>query len=171
MIERTGVKYKGRPVTVLGPEIKVGDRVPDFTVVANNLSEVTWKQIFKNKPTLIAAVPSLDTGICDAETRRFNEEAGKRGDKVEVVTISVDMPFAQRRWCGAAGIQNVTTYSDHKYMSFGNVFGCHVKEIRFLQRAIFVVDAGGVVRYVEYLRDISIHPNYEKALAALDAMS
>ena len=171
MQERAGaVTLKGNPFTLVGAEIKVGDQAPDFQVVAQDLSEKSWKDLFENKPTLLAAVPSLDTGVCDAETRRFNEEAGKLGDKVKVITISVDLPFAQKRWCGAAGIDNVDVLSDHKYTAFGQAYGCLIKELRLLSRAVFVVDADGVVRYVEYVPEVGQHPNYEAALSALNQL-
>jgi len=159
-----GVTFQGNPLTLLGPELKVGDKAPDFTVVSQELAEESWKDLFENKPTLLSAVPSLDTGICDAETRRFNEEAGKFGGKVDVITFSADLPFAQKRWCGAAGIDNVNVVSDYRYLSFGDAYGCHVKELRLLSRAIFVVDADGVIRYIEYVPEIAQHPNYDSAL-------
>ncbi len=171
MQERAGaVTFKGNPLTLIGPEIKSGDKAPDFKVIAQDLSEKSWQDLFEHKPTLLSAVPSLDTGICDAETRRFNEEAGKFGDQVKVITISVDLPFAQKRWCGAAGIENVEVLSDHRDLSFGNQYGCHVKELRLLSRAVFVVDAEGVVRYVEYVPEIAQHPDYDSALNALKAL-
>ncbi|RMD98872.1 MAG: thiol peroxidase [Calditrichaeota bacterium] len=171
MEERKGVvTFKGEPITLLGPEIKVGDKAPDFRVIAQDLSEKTWQDLFQGKPTLLSAVPSLDTGICDAETRRFNEEAGKLGDKVSVITLSVDLPFAQKRWCGAAGIENVDVLSDYRDLSFGDNYGCHIKELRLLARAVFVVDGSGEVRYVQYVPEIGQHPDYDSALSALTAL-
>ena len=166
-IERPGaVTLQGKPQTVIGPMLKPGDKAPDFKLLANDLSEVTLADS-AGKVRLISVVPSLDTGICDAQTRRFNEEAASFGDDVVVLTVSVDLPFAQKRWCGAAGVDRVQTLSDHRDMNFGNAYGTHVKELRLEQRAIFVVDRDDVIRYVEYVPEISQHPNYEAALAAV----
>lgn len=171
MQERTGVvSSKGNALTLLGPEIKVGDRAPDFTVVAQDMSEKSWAELFENKPTLIASVPSLDTGVCDAETRRFNEEAGKLGDRVKVITISVDLPTAQKRWCGAAGVENVEVLSDYRHHSFGTAYGTLIKEIKLLARAVFIVDGEGVVRYVQYVPEVGQHPDYDAALSALTGL-
>jgi thiol peroxidase len=162
------VTFKGTPHTVLGNQVSVGEKAPDFKLVANDLSEVTLGDS-AGKTRLISVVPSLDTGICDAQTRRFNEEAVNFGDDVVVLTVSVDMPFAQKRWCGAAGIENVQTLSDHRDMNFGNAYGTHVKEMRWEQRAIFVVDADDTVTYAEYVPEIAQHPDYEAALTAVKA--
>jgi len=167
--ERFGdVTSKGKPQTVLGKKVTVGDKAPDFTLVANDLSKITLADS-AGKARLISVVPSLDTGICDAQTRRFNEEAAKLGDNVTILTVSVDLPFAQRRWCGAAGVDKVQTLSDHLDMNFGDAYGTHVKELRLEQRSIFVVDADGLVTYVEYVPEIAQHPDYEAALAAVRA--
>ncbi len=166
-IERPGaVTHKGRPRTVIGPVLKAGDRAPDFTLLANDLSKVTLADS-AGKVRLISVVSSLDTGICDAQTHRFNEEAVNFGDDVVVLTVSVDLPAAQKRWCGAAGVDRVQTLSDHFDMNFGDAYGTHVKELRWEQRAIFVVDRDDVIRYVEYVPEIAQHPDYEAALAAL----
>ena len=171
MIERkSAVTSKGKPKTLLGPEIKVGDKAPGFVVVGANMADVNSSKVIGEKAVLLSAVPSLDTGICDQETRRFNEEAGKWGDKVRVVTISIDTPFAQKRWCGAAGIENVETYSDFKDRAFSHAYGCYIKEIGILSRAVFVVDKGGVMRYVEYVQEVAQHPDYESALAAIESL-
>jgi len=164
--ERTGVvTFKGNPLTLVGPEIRVGNPAPDFQVVGQDLSPVTWSD-GKGKVRLISAVPSLDTPVCDAQTRRFNEEASRLAN-VEIWTISMDLPFAQKRWCGAAGITRVKVLSDYKDASFGLAFGCLVKELRLLTRSIFVVDAQNVVRHVEYVKEVTAHPNYDAALAAV----
>jgi thiol peroxidase len=160
------VTFKNNPVTLLGNEVKVGDKAPDFTVLANDLSPVTLKDS-EGKIRLFATVPSLDTGVCDAETRRFNEEAAKLGDDVIVYTVSVDLPFAQKRWCGAAGIDRVVTVSDHKDLSFGKAYGVAIEELRLLARAVFVVDREGIVRYVEYVSETTNHPDYEAAIKAV----
>lgn len=166
-VERQGAfQFKG-PVTLVGPEIKVGDTAPDFTVVANDLSAVTLADS-KGTVRIISVVPSLDTGVCDAQTRRFNEEAAKL-DGVTILTVSVDLPFAQKRWCGAAGIEKVQTVSDYKDLSFGTAYGVLIKEFRLLSRAVFVVDANDKVVYAEYVPAAGEHPNYEAAIAAAQA--
>ncbi|MDQ0413005.1 thiol peroxidase [Mesobacillus stamsii] len=158
------VTFKGNPVTLLGNEVKVGDQAPDFTVLANDLSEVTLNDS-KGQVRLISVVPSLDTGVCDAQTRRFNEEAANLGN-VKILTVSVDLPFAQKRWCGAAGIENVQTLSDHRELSFGQAYGVAIKELRLLTRAVFVVDSNDKVTYTEYVSEATDHPNYEAAVEA-----
>jgi thiol peroxidase len=164
-IERQGaVTFKGNPVTLIGPEIKVGDQAPNFTVLANDLSPVTLEDS-KGTVRIISVVPSLDTGVCDQQTRRFNEEASKL-DGVKVLTISVDLPFAQKRWCGAAGIENVQTLSDHRDLSFGTAYGVAIKEMRLLTRAVFVVDQNDKVVYVEYVKEATNHPDYEAPVIA-----
>ena len=170
MTERNGlVTMGGKPVTLLGRELKVGDAAPDFTAVANDLSAVKLSQ-YRGKVVVISAVPSLDTPVCDVETRRFNTEASKLGADVVILTISMDLPFAQKRWCGASGIDGVITLSDHRLMSFGNAYGTHIKELRMEQRAIFVIDKEGVVRYAEYVPEVAQHPDYDKALAVAKAL-
>ncbi|MCT9854075.1 thiol peroxidase [Priestia megaterium] len=157
-------KFKGNDVTLLGNQVKVGDKAPNFTVLANDLSEVTLDST-KGSVRLISVVPSIDTGVCDAQTRRFNEEAAKL-DNVKVLTVSVDLPFAQKRWCGANGIDNVQTLSDHRDLSFGEAYGVAIQELRLLARSIFVVDSNDNVTYVEYLLEVTEHPNYEAAIEA-----
>jgi thiol peroxidase len=165
--ERTGVAtLGGNPITLLGPEIKVGDQAPDFKVNKDLMTEVSLAD-YAGKVKLISVVPSVDTGTCDAQTRRFNVEADKLGDDVVILTISVDLPFAQSRFCGAAGIDKVVTLSDYKNRSFGQAYGVLIKEIQLDQRAIFIVDANDTVRYVEYLTEMKDHPDYDAALSAL----
>ncbi|WNR44887.1 thiol peroxidase [Paenibacillus roseipurpureus] len=165
--ERTGIAtLGGNPITLLGPEIKVGDHAPDFKVNKDLVTEVSLAD-YAGKVKLISVVPSVDTGTCDAQTRRFNVEADKLGDNVVILTISVDLPFAQSRFCGAAGIDKVVTLSDYKYRSFGQAYGVLIKEIQLDQRAIFIVDANDTVRYVEYLTEMKDHPDYDAALLAL----
>jgi thiol peroxidase len=164
--ERTGVAtLKGNPITLVGNEVKVGDQAPDFTVNKDLVTEVSLKD-YAGKVKLISVVPSLDTGVCDAQTRRFNEAAAGLGDNVVVLTVSVDLPFAQSRWCGAAGIDKVVTLSDYKNVSFGEAYGVLIKEFRLLMRSIFVIDANDKVQYVEYLSEMTEHPNYEAAIEA-----
>ncbi|MGG1551403.1 MULTISPECIES: thiol peroxidase [Paenibacillus] len=168
--ERTGVAtLKGNPITLVGPEIKVGDKAPDFKVNKDLMNQVSLAD-FAGKVKLISVVPSLDTGVCDAQTRRFNEEAAKLGENVVVLTISVDLPFAQSRWCGAAGIDKVITLSDYKTKSFGEAYGVLIKEIQLDMRSIFVIDANDTVQYVEYLGEMTNHPNYEAAVEAVKAL-
>ncbi|KEF39596.1 thiol peroxidase (atypical 2-Cys peroxiredoxin) [Schinkia azotoformans MEV2011] len=158
------VTFKGNQITLLGNEVKVGEKAPNFTVLANDLSEVTLDNT-KGNVRLISVVPSLDTGVCDAQTRRFNEEAASLPN-VKILTVSVDLPFAQKRWCGAAGIENVQTLSDHRDLSFGEAYGVAIQELRLLTRAVFVVDSSDTVTYVEYVPEATDHPNYEAAIAA-----
>ncbi|MDR7073790.1 thiol peroxidase [Fictibacillus barbaricus] len=161
------VTFKEKPVTLLGSQVKVGDQAPDFKVLANDMSEVTLADT-KGSVRLIAAVPSVDTGVCDAEVRRFNEEASKL-ENVKVLTISVDLPFAQKRWCGAAGVENVQTLSDHKDLSFGKAYGVAIEELRLLARSVFVIDSSDKITYVEYVDEVTSHPNYEAAIEAAKA--
>ncbi|MBX9973339.1 thiol peroxidase [Cytobacillus firmus] len=158
------ITFKGNPVTLLGNEVKVGDKAPEFKVLANDLSEVTLADS-KGQVRLISVVPSIDTGVCDAQTRRFNEEASKL-DNVKILTVSVDLPFAQKRWCAAAGIENVQTVSDHRGLSFGEAYGVAIQELRLLARAVFVVDSNDTVTYAEYVSEATEHPNYEAAVEA-----
>jgi thioredoxin-dependent peroxiredoxin len=158
------ITFGGNPVTLLGSEVKVGDKAPNFTVLANDLSPVTLEDS-KGSVRLISVVPSLDTGVCDAQTRRFNEEAAKF-DNVQILTISVDLPFAQGRWCGAAGVDKVQTLSDHRDLSFGEAYGIAMQENRLLARAVFVVDSNDTVTYAEYVSEATDHPNYEAAIEA-----
>jgi thioredoxin-dependent peroxiredoxin len=158
------ITFKNNPVTLLGNEVKVGDNAPDFTVLSNDLAPITLADS-KGKVRLISVVPSIDTGVCDAQTRRFNEEASSLGN-VAVLTISMDLPFAQSRWCAANGIENVQTLSDHRDASFGEAYGVHIQELRLLARAVFVVDANDKVTYVEYVSEATNHPNYEAAIEA-----
>ncbi|WP_088043027.1 thiol peroxidase [Bacillus sp. EAC] len=161
------VTFKNNPVTLIGNEVKVGDKAPNFSVLANDLSPVTLENS-AGKVRLISAVPSVDTGICDAQTRRFNEEASNLGN-VDVLTISMDLPFAQKRWCAASGLENVHTFSDHRDASFGEAYGVLMQELRLLARAVFVVDSNDVVTYVEYVSEGTTHPNYEAAIEAVKA--
>ncbi|NOU80860.1 thiol peroxidase [Paenibacillus sp. LMG 31459] len=168
--ERTGVAtFKGNPITLVGPELKAGDSAPAF-VVSKNLLEDASLGDYAGKIKLISVVPSLDTGVCDAQTRRFNSEAAGLGDDVVILTISTDLPFAQARWCGAAGIDSVITLSDHKETSFGQAYGVLIKEFRLDMRSIFVVDKNDKLAYVEYLGEMAEHPDYEAAISAVRAL-
>src|ERR1035438_212827 len=165
-IERkNATTLKGNPFTLIGPELKVGQKAPDFTVLAGNLTPVTLAAS-QGKTRLIISVPSLDTPVCDAETRRFNEEASKLAG-VETLVISVDLPFAQARFCQTAGIKNIKTLSDHRDVSFGKAYGTLIKELRLLSRAVFVIGPDDTIQYVEYVKEMSQHPMYDKVLEAL----
>lgn len=165
MTERPGaVTLRGNPFTLVGAELNPGQKAPDFTVLSNDLKPFTLASS-AGKVRILSVVPSLDTPVCDAQTRRFNEEADKLPG-VEILTISMDLPFAQARWCGAAGVKNVKTLSDHRDASFGTAYGTLIKELRLNARAIFVVDKDDTVRHVEYVKEVAEHPNYEAALAA-----
>ncbi|MFD1362264.1 thiol peroxidase [Lentibacillus salinarum] len=158
------VTFNQDPVTLMGDEVSVGDKAPNFTVLSNDLQEVSLDD-YKGKVKLIAAVPSVDTGVCAEETRRFNEEADKL-DNVQVLTISMDLPFAQQRWCAANGIKHLDTLSDHRDADFGEKYGALIKELRLLARSVFVVDSNDNVTYVEYVSEVTNHPDYDKALEA-----
>ena len=158
------VTFQGNPLTLEGTQVKVGDTAPDFTVVDNDLnpfklSDTKGKRVF-------LTVPSLDTPVCDTEVRRFNQEAAKLGD-VTIYTISMDLPFAQGRWCGVAGIDKVKTVSDYKDREFGKNYGVYIKELGLLSRAVFVIDENNKIVYVEYLNEVTEEPDYDKALDAL----
>ena len=166
MQERTGiVTFSGNPLTLLGNDVEVGAQAPDFIVLANDLTPRTLGD-YKGKTLIISTVPSLDTGVCDLETRRFNSEAASLSDDIKILTISCDLPFAQSRWCGAAGVDKLETLSDHKNLTFGLAYGVALKELRLLTRAIFVVNKEGRVIYKEIVPEISSEPNYENALQA-----
>ena len=160
------VKWGGSPVDLVGPEIKVGDAAPDFTLIGNDGKPVTLKDT--QGVRIFSAVPSLDTPVCDTETRRFNREASGISD-IQIWTISMDLPFAQKRWCGAAGIDKVRTASDHRGASFGQAYGVLEPDRRLLARAVFVVDAANTVRYVQYVPEVREEPDYAGALAAARA--
>ena len=160
---------RGNPLTVLGPELKAGDQAPDFQAIDNSLKPVTLATT-GNGVRIFSVVPSLDTPVCEAQTKRFNDEAGKLPD-LTVYTISMDLPFAQKRWCGAFGVDHVKMVSDHRDGSFGQAYGTLIKDLRIMSRAIFVVDKSNTLRHVEYVKEVGDHPNYEAALAAAQAVS
>lgn len=158
------ITFNQEPVTLLGKEINVGDQAPDFTVVSNDLKDVSLSD-YKGNVKLISVVPSIDTGVCSEQTKRFNEEADKI-DNVQVLTISMDLPFAQQRWCAANGIKKLDTLSDHRDADFGEKYGVLIKELRLLSRSIFVVDSNDKVTYAEYVQEVTNHPDYDAALKA-----
>ncbi|MTH52841.1 thiol peroxidase [Bacillus mangrovi] len=158
------VTFKGNPMTLPGNEVKKGDKAPDFKVLANDLSEVTLADS-KGSVRIISVVPSIDTGVCDQQTRKFNEEAGEI-DNVKVLTVSCDLPFAQKRWCAANGLENVATLSDHRDLSFGEAYGVTMKELRLLARSVFVINSQDEVVYAEYVSEGTDHPDYTAAIEA-----
>lgn len=156
------VTFKGSPITLLGKEINVGDKAPDFIVLTSDLQPYTLKDA-EGKVKIISVVPSLDTGVCELQTINFNETASELKDTV-ILTISVDLPFAQKRFCSAHGIDNVITLSDHKDLSFGLGYGFVIEELRLLSRGVVIIDKDNMVRYVEYVKEVGTHPDYEKAI-------
>ena len=160
------VTMKGQPLSLTGQEIKVGEPMPGCEVLNQDLSPVNLSE-FQGKVCVITTVPSLDTSVCDIMTRKFNEEATALGDDVVVLAVSMDLPFAQKRWCSAANIDNVHVLSDHKTASFGQAFGVLIKDLRLLARAVFVVDKEGVIRYIEIVDELTNEPDYEAALKAV----
>lgn len=170
MNERSGIiTFKGNPFTLLGPALKVGDKAPEFRVVDNGLAAVSLASS-AGKIRIISSVPSLDTPVCDTETRRFNQEAANLPGDVLVLTISLDLPFAQKRWCGAAGIDKVTILSDYRERSFGRNYGVLIKELLLLTRAIFVVDAEDVIRYIQIVPEVTNEPDYAAVIAAVTSL-
>ena len=163
------VTMKGNPLTLEGKLVTVGQQAPDCVLTANDMSPVSLSS-FKGKICIISSVPSLDTPVCDMETRRFNVEAGKLGDNVRILTVSMDLPFAQSRWCGAAGVEKLTTLSDHQTAAFGTAFGVLIKELRLLARAVFVLDQAGVIRYIQIVDEIANEPDYDAVLTAVKSM-
>jgi thiol peroxidase len=167
MDERAGVvTFMGNPLTLVGPEIRVGDKAPDFETIGNDMEPVSFHS-FRGKVCIISSVPSLDTPVCDTETRKFNEEAAGLGENTVILTISMDLPFAQKRWCGAAGVTRVRTLSDHRDGAFGLAYGVLIKELRLLARVIFVVDGDGIIRYVQLVNEITNEPDYDAVWSAL----
>lgn len=163
------VNFKGHPLALAGTEIKTGAKAPDFKLLTNDLAEASLKD-FAGKVLILCSVPSLDTPTCDLETRRFNQEAAALGPDIQILTVSMDLPFAQKRWCGAAGVTAVKTLSDHREASFGLNWGVLLEGLRLLARAVFVVDKGGVVRHAQIVPEVSSEPDYAAALAAAKAL-
>ncbi len=169
-MERPGATtLKGNPLTLVGPELRAGDPAPDFEVVDKTLQPVTLQSTGESV-RIFSVVPSLDTPVCDMQTKRFNEEAAKLPN-IKIYNVSMDLPFAQSRWCGAFGVDNVKMLSDHRAGSFGSSYGTLIKELRIESRAIFVVDSQGKLAHVEYVKEVADHPNYEAALAAAKSAS
>lgn len=171
MMERAeAITLHGNPLTLVGKEIAMGSPGPDATVVDNELNTVKISD-YRGKVVVISSVPSLDTPVCDMQTRRFNSEAANLGDDVAILTISMDLPFAQSRWCGAAGVEQVITLSDHRDAAFGQAYGLLIKELRLLGRAVMVLDREGVVRYYQLVNEVSEEPDYDAALEAVKALT
>jgi thiol peroxidase len=169
-MERQGATtLRGNPMTVLGPELKAGDKAPDFHAVDNSLKPVDLAAT-GGGIRIFSVIPSLDTPVCDAQTKRFNEESSKLPN-IQIYAFSMDLPFAQKRWCGAFGVDHVKMVSDHRDGSFGAAYGTLIKDLRILSRAIFVVDQNDVIRYAEYVKEVGDHPNYDTALAAARAVA
>ena len=160
------VSMHGKPFTLAGTPVSVGKPIPDFTVVDSDLKPVT-RSLFIGSPCIISSVVSLDTPVCDVQMRRFSEEAARLGGKLQIVVVSMDLPFAQKRWCGAVGAGNVRAFSDYREASFGNAFGVLIKDLRLLARAVFVVDAKGVLRYAQVVPEVTDEPDYRAALDAV----
>jgi len=168
--ERAGLlQVGGKDATVIGDDVQVGQIAPEFNVQALDWSAVQGIGDTQGKVRVIAAVPSLDTDVCDRETRRFNQEAAGLGEDIVIEVISTDLPYAQKRWCGAAGVDQVMVLSDHMTTEFGKKYGCLIKERRTLRRAVFVVDREDKVIYVAYMPALGVEPNYEEVLAAARA--
>jgi thiol peroxidase len=162
------ITFAGNPLTLLGNEIRTGDKAPDFTAVGAGLAPVKLSD-YSGKTVLIAAYPSIDTSVCAAQNRRFNSEVNKLKDTV-VLSISCDLPFAQSRFCAAEGLENIITISDHKDLEFGEKYGFVIKELRLLGRGTVIIDKTGIVKYVEYVSEVTHEPDYEAALAVLSTL-
>lgn len=169
-MERKGViVFKGNPLTLIGPELRTGEKAPDFSIISNELKENHLKD-FAGKIKVISVTPSLDTPVCDLQATRFDREATSLPDDVVVLNISVDLPFAIARFCSAKNVGKVKTFSDHREVSFGTAYGVLIKELRLLARAIFIVDKQDIIRYVEIVPEVTNEPDYAKALAALKSL-
>jgi thiol peroxidase len=167
MTERPGlITIHGNPLTLVGEEIQVGKPAPDCDLLDNDLNPVKLSS-FRGKVVILTSVPSLDTPVCDLETRRFNDEAAMLGSEVQILTVSMDLPFAQKRWCGTAGVEKVKTLSDHRQAAFGQAYGVLIKELRLLARAVFIVDRTGTVQYVQLVKEVASEPDYEAVMQAL----
>ena len=163
------ITFQGQPLTLLGDEVGLGQAAPDAVVLDNALNPVALAD-FRGKVVIVSSVPSLDTPLCDIQTRRFNTEAASLGDDVVVLTISMDLPFAQARWCGAAGIEAVKTLSDHRDGRFGTAYGLLIEELRLLARAVLVLDREGTVRHVQIVPELTEEPDYDAVLNAVRAL-
>lgn len=167
MQERTDViTFFGNPLTLIGPALETGDTAPDATLLDNDMNPAKLSS-YRGKTCIISTVPSLDTPVCDMETRRFNKEAAGMNEQTVILTMSMDLPFAQKRWCGAAGVDKVTTLSDHLNADFGIAYGVLIKELRLLARTVFIVDKEGIIQYVQQVKETTEEPDYDAVLKAL----
>ena len=168
MQERVGrITMRGNPLTLVGNEVKVGEAAPDFMALDNNLTPVKLSA-YRPKVCILSSVPSLDTPVCDIETRKFNEEAIKLDEKVQILTISMDLPFAQKRWCGSTGANKIQTLSDHREAQFGIAYGVLIKELRLLARAVFLIDHKGILQYIQLVKEIANEPDYDEIWSVLN---
>jgi thiol peroxidase len=167
MEERVGlITMKGNPLTLVGGDVKIGQKAPEFVVLDNNLNPIKFS-VYRGRICIISSVISLDTPVCDTQTRKFNEEASRLGPNVVILTLSMDLPFAQKRWCGAAGVDRIQTLSDYREASFGTSYGILIKELRLLARAIFLVDQKGVLRYKQLVKEVTNEPDYNAVMNEL----
>jgi len=167
--QNVGITMKGNPITLLGNQVSVGQTAPDATLVANDLSEVKLSS-FKGQTLILSVVPSLDTGTCDLQTKRFSKEAAALGGDAKILTISMDLPFAQKRWCGATGVNNIQTLSDYRTASFGEAYGLLIKGLRLLTRAVLIVDKSGKIQYKQLVQEVTKEPDYDAVLTALKSI-
>ena len=168
-VKRT-VTIKGRPMALAGEELKVGMPAPDFKAVGNDMLPMKFSRTYGGKVSVVISVFSVDSSVCDLEGRRFNKEAEALGPDVGVIVLSMDLPFAQKRWCGSAGINAVKTFSDHQKAEFGKSWGLLIKDLRLLARAVYIVDKDGVVKYAQIVPEVAQEPNYDEVLTALKAL-
>jgi thiol peroxidase len=167
MGERVGlITMRGKPLTLVGNEVKAGQKAPDFVAMDTSLNPIGFSS-YHGKACILSSVISLDTPVCDTQTRKFNEEASRLGPNVVILTLSMDLPFAQKRWCGAAGVDRVQTLSDYRDTSFGTSYGVLIKELRLLARAVFLVDQKGVLRYNQLVKEVTSEPDYDAVMAEL----
>lgn len=167
MTERMDVvTMKGTPLTLVGDEFRMGHAAPDAVLLDNDLKPVNLSD-YRGKVVVVSTVPSLDTPVCDIQTRRFNNEASNLSENVVILTISLDLPFAQKRWCGTAGVERVTTLSDHRDASFGKAYGLLIKELRLLARSVLVIDGEGILRYCQLVKEVSEEPDYDAVIDAV----
>jgi thiol peroxidase len=159
------VTFKAKPVTLVGNPVSVGQPAPDFKLTANDMSDATLAK-YKGKVIILSSVPSLDTPVCDLQTKRFNDEAAKLGDKAVVLTASMDLPMAQRRWCGSTGAKNVVTLSDYKDRSLAAAYGLYIKELGLLTRAVFIIDTQGTIKYIQLVPEVTQEPDYDAVINA-----
>ncbi|MDH7598530.1 MAG: thiol peroxidase [Sedimentisphaerales bacterium] len=167
---RAAITFKGRPMTLVGREVSIGQIGPDAVLVADDLSDRALSA-YKGKVVIISAVPSLDTPVCDLQTRTFNQKVQGLGSDVIVLTISMDLPFAQRRWCGSSGLPGVLTLSDHRDAAFGLAYGVLIKELRLLARSVFVLDKPGIIRYIQIVPEVTDQPDYAAALKVASGLA